>query len=58
MPAIVGENNDDSIEGHNEQMFSRFLMDENHVFYQSTTNLLAAIVNIRPIVCHYDPSLQ
>ena len=33
MSAIVGENNDDSIEGHNEQMFGRFLIDKKHVFY-------------------------
>jgi len=58
MSAIVGENNVDSIEGNNEQMFGRFLIDEKHVFYRSTTNLSAAIVNLRPIVSHHGPSLQ
>jgi len=50
MSAIVGENNVDSSKGNNDQMFGRFLIDEKHVFYRSTTNLSAAIVNLRPIV--------
>ena len=33
MSDIAGENNADSIEGNNKQMFEHFLIDKKHVFY-------------------------